>query len=263
MTESSPGGKGGEGSPANQIGVQVLAGILPSLAVNLVSAELQLPFVWTFALVLASIVLLVVAATAHPGQGRDRRLPAVHKESLELAQFALVSLVIGGVVAGLSLIPMGTARLFEISGLGLFTNYELLTVVILTLMASVSAHRTRRLIWWVTFLVAAITGATTVFVQFGPDVSAPWGYGPAPMDPWRTLFGWSVVSALITSAIAYFRRALALFAKFWNFPNPHASTANQGFGSSDELRHDSGAEVSMADDEQSLSPGESTADQTQ
>lgn len=202
---------------ARPIALQVAAGLLPSLAVNLLSAKLELPFAVTVALVLASIVLLVLTTSAFPWRAGGQRPTAVELEALALAQFALVSVLAGGLVAGVSLVPFGTARLIDLDSMGIFTNYELLAIGILTTMASASAIRRRRPVWWLTFIAAAVTGCTVVFQQFRPDVELPWGYGPAPMDPAITLLGWTAAASVVTLVIANFGRGLALFGFFWGF----------------------------------------------
>lgn len=214
VAQSETGGQGSRGS----ILPQVLAGLFPSLAVNLVSAELHLPFMWTVILVVVSIVILVIAASGGP-LARIVGLPGSvgAGEPMRLAQFSLVSLMIGGAIAALSITPLWPARMIKIPGLAGFANYELLAVSILGVMAVVSAIRLKRPTWWLVFIVSSMTGVVTVYDRFAPSYYSFDPYEIYSFDPWLTILGWAAALAVITFLVGYFRDVLGLVGYFWGF----------------------------------------------
>jgi len=129
------------------------------------------------------------------------------QEEILLAQFALVSLAFGGVVAGVALAPVWPSSMMEVPGLAPFGNYELLAASGIGGVALISATRRKRPLWWLVFLLAAFTGATIVMIQFAPYYT----------DPWITILGWSASTALLVLALSSIRKAIELFGWFMGF----------------------------------------------
>lgn len=207
MSDSDPaieGSKGHKLTKGQISGAKVGLILVSGVAINKISevVEISVPIIFVGTLIILLAMLFVESLGS---QGAE---DSVLRENLDLTKFCLASLILGGVVGALWLIPLFDYTTIEYTIFWgepmVFDTYELGAAICLAVLAAVAALRKRKVLQVSAFIASSVTGMSMV-VSLRRD-----GH-----DFVSTFLGWTATAAA-AAAMAYLAPDIfRLFRQFW------------------------------------------------
>lgn len=184
-------------------GAKVVVIFVSGVAINKLSeiVEISAPVIVVGALVVI-LAMLIIESMGTQG-AVDEQL----QENLDLVKFSLASLILGGIMGAIWIVPLFEYRsisIFQGWGFAPFDTYELGAAVCISLLAALAAFRKQKLIHVSAFIMASVTGMSMVLSL----KSEKHGF-------LITFVGWTGLAA-IAVALAYLAPdVIRLFRRFW------------------------------------------------
>ena len=183
-----------------KVGLILLSGVAINKLSEVVEISVPIIFVGTLVILLA---MLFVESLGPQGAG-DSAL----RQNLDLTKFCLASLMLGGAVGALWLIPLFSYQTIKYTLFWdapiWFDTYELGAAVCLALLAAVAAFRKRKVLQVSAFIASSVTGMTMA-ISLKRDEH----------DFVNTFIGWTATAAT-AAAVAYLAPDIVrLFRQFW------------------------------------------------
>jgi hypothetical protein len=193
---------------AIKVGLLVAGGIVVNKLSEFVNASAPV--------ILAGSLVVLISMLAYEAHFDS---PTGKSNVANLVKFGLSSIILGALIGAVSLIPLFPSRLIESNWMGQrnnFTNYELLSAGIITLLSSIAAARRRSILQLATFLISAMTGMSLLVVSLKPGHEFT-----------LTFMGWLAIGALVTAIIYWFPDIFTLYKGFWGKGVASTSAADQ------------------------------------
>ncbi|MFJ6675220.1 hypothetical protein ACIQMJ_29290 [Actinosynnema sp. NPDC091369] len=174
------------------------------IAINKVSeyVDLSLPIIIVGALVILVAMLFIESLGAQGGED------SAVARNLDLLKFCLASVILGGLIGGLWIIPLFSYRTWKVAwpwAVSIFDTYELGAALCIAILAALAAHRHKSVLHVAAFLVSSITGMTMVVSLKAPDRHIF-------VD---TFIGWSALGAAMVTLAYIWPDVFRMFRQFW------------------------------------------------
>jgi hypothetical protein len=151
------------------------------------------------------LVVFLVMIGVEGGMDRARMTGVEATQPLDLVTLALLGLILGAVVGGLSVLPVFRAHTYAVTWTpDTLESYEIGAVVVLAVLVGVAAWRGAQLLELAAFVPGAVAGMTLVIVAVKPENAFT-----------TTFLTWTAVVAGIAMLVHVRRSLLSLLLRFW------------------------------------------------